>query len=62
MNRQAPPPTDRVSLGITWAIKLGGIVIAVHETFTTHDPAAYAVASVMMAGAQGVENVIKGRQ
>lgn len=47
-------------LWITWLIKVAGLVIAVHEAFTTRDPVVFATASFMLAGAQGAENALKG--
>lgn len=56
----APPSqSERRGLWLTDLIKLGGFVIAIHEAFTTRDPVVFATASVMMAGAQGAENVLK---
>jgi hypothetical protein len=42
-------------------IKLAGALIAVHEAVTSRDPATFAVASLMMTGGQGAENVIRKR-
>lgn len=53
--------SDRATFAITNLIKLGGFVIAVNEAFTTKDPATFAIASFMLAGAQGAENFLKGR-
>lgn len=50
----------RVGLWITWATKVAGIVIAIHEGFTTKDPYVIGMAGFMLAGAQGAENAIKG--
>lgn len=54
----APPSqTERRSLWLTDLIKLAGVIIALHEAFTARDPVVFGVASFMLAGAQGVENV-----
>lgn len=49
----------RRALWITDLIRLAGIVIAVHEALTSRDPGVFVIASFMLAGAQGGENVIK---
>jgi hypothetical protein len=41
------------------AIKVAGMVIAVHAAFTTRDPAAFGIAAFMLTGAQGAEDAIK---
>lgn len=48
-----------VDLFITRLIKVAGVVIAVHEAATTRDPATFAIASFMLAGAQGAENIAR---
>jgi hypothetical protein len=58
-SRSSPPAA--VDLTIARTIKLLGAVIAVHEAVTSRDPATFAVASLMMTGGQGAENVIRKR-
>jgi hypothetical protein len=48
-----------VDLWITRCIKACGALIAVHEAVTTRDAATFAIASFMLAGAQGAENIIR---
>lgn len=48
------------ALWLTRLIKLGGFFIAIYNAVTVRDPASFAVASFMLAGAQGAENVLKG--
>jgi hypothetical protein len=52
--RRRPP-----ELWLTFAIKVAGMVIAVHAAFTTRDPAAFGIAAFMLTGAQGAEDAIK---
>ena len=60
MSPNGSPVQERVGLWITWAIKVAGIVLALHEGFTTRDPAVIGLAGFMLAGAQGAENALKG--
>lgn len=43
-------------------VKVGGFILGMHEGFTTRDAATIALASFMLAGAQGAENVIVRRR
>lgn len=58
--KRSQPTRIDDSLWFTRLIKLGGFFIAIYNTVTTKDPAAFAIASFMLAGAQGAENILKG--
>lgn len=50
----------RPGIAITYLIKAAGILIAVHEAFTTKDPVVIGLASFMLAGAQAGANFLEG--
>lgn len=63
MTQQSPPSRSSRSddaLWLTKLIKLGGFFIAIYNAVTVRDPATFAVASFMLAGGQGAENVLRG--
>lgn len=51
---------ERVGLAFTGLVKLVGLLIAANEAFLVphRDPAAFALAAFMMAGAQGLDSFI----
>lgn len=59
MNTRNGSPAD---LAITRFIKVCGALVAVYAAVVTQDAGSFAIASVMLAGGQGLENVVKGRK
>lgn len=53
-------PARRGTLILTHLTKIAGLVIAVHEAFTTKDAVVMAVAALMIAGGQLSETLILG--
>jgi hypothetical protein len=51
-------PTERVGYVITNLIKLGGLVLAMHEGFGNGRPIVIGVAALMLAGAQSLESFL----
>ena len=50
-----------VDLALTRLMKFAGIGLAVYNGVTTRDAATFGVASFMMMGGQGLENIIANR-
>jgi hypothetical protein len=61
MAKPSRPPAERGAQALTSLIKLAGFVMAVNEALveTARDPYVLAVAAFMMAGAQGIDELIK---
>jgi hypothetical protein len=60
----SPPnrdPRDRLGNFVSQAVRLGGLVVVLNEIFTqdTLRPAALAIAALMIAGAQGLEQFLR---
>lgn len=57
--RTEPTAGERAGFVITNLIKLGGLVLVMHDAFTDPsgvDPGTLAIAAFMMAGAQGLDS------
>jgi hypothetical protein len=56
----AAAPARGATLILTQLTKLAGLVVAVHEAFTTKDPVVMALAALMIAGGQVSETFVLG--
>jgi hypothetical protein len=56
----AAAPARGATLLLTHLTKVAGLIVAVHEAFTTKDPVVLAVAALMIAGGQFSETMVLG--
>ena len=53
-------PARGATLILTHLTKIAGLVVAIHEAFTTKDPVVLALAALMIAGGQFSETMVLG--